>query len=236
MVRRMIHVCPGIADIVLRVHKRAACDMRKLYVERYCIFTPYAPGLETRNGMQISSFGTRRPSRAERWAPSIYFVVGQLGWFACVLSAAHDVPWMGVATAVMLVAIHLARVERLLTEFKLLVSVVAMGAIWESLPVLSGLLAYPNGMILPGAAPYWILALWALFAAQFNTTFGWLKQRVLLASVLGAIAGPMSFRAGAALGAVRFVHPLPAMILLAIGWAILMPLLIVFSRRWDGVH
>jgi hypothetical protein len=186
--------------------------------------------------MQVSSISTGRPSRADRWAPSIYFVVGQLGWFACVLSAAHGMPWMGVATTAMLVAIHLARVERPLTEFKLLVSVVAMGAIWESVPVLSGLLAYPNGILLPGAAPYWILALWALFAAQFNTTFGWLKHRVLLASVLGAIAGPMSFRAGAALGAVRFVHPLPATIVLAIGWAILMPLLILLSRRWDGVH
>jgi len=78
--------------------------------------------------------------------------------------------------------------------------------------------------------------LWALFAAQFNTTFGWLKQRMLLASVLGAIAGPMSFRAGAALGAVRFAFPLPATIVLAIGWAILMPVLILLSRRWDGVH
>jgi len=93
--------------------------------------------------------------------------------------------------------------------------------------------------VLPGAAPYWILALWALFAAQFNTTFGWLKQpaqRMLLASVLGAIAGPMSFRAGAALGAVRFAQPLLATIVLAIGWAILMPVLILLSRRWDGVH
>ena len=186
--------------------------------------------------MHDSSLGTRRPSTVERWAPSVYFVIGQLGWFACVLSAARDVPWMGVATTIVLVAVHLARVERPLQEFKLLVSVVAMGAIWESVPVATGLLVYPNGTVLPGAAPYWILALWALFAAQFNTTFGWLKQRMLLASVLGAIAGPMSFRAGAALGAVRLAFPLPATIVLAIGWAILMPVLILLSRRWDGVH
>jgi len=186
--------------------------------------------------MHDSSIGTQRSSTFERWAPSVYFVTGQLGWFACVLSAARDVPWMGVATTIVLVAVHLARVERSLQEFKLLVSVVMIGAIWESVPVATGLLVYPSGTVLPGAAPYWILALWALFAAQFNTAFGWLKQRMLLASVLGAIAGPMSFRAGAALGAVRFAHPLPATLVLAIGWAILMPVLILLSRRWDGVH
>lgn len=189
--------------------------------------------------MHEPSVGTRRPSTVERWAPSVYFVIGQLGWFACVLSAAHDVPWMGAATTIVLVAVHLARVDRPLQEFKLLVSVVGVGAIWESVPVATGLLVYPNGTVVPGAAPYWILALWALFAAQFNTTFAWLKhpgQRMLLASVLGAIAGPMSFRAGAALGAVRFVQPLLATIVLGIGWAILMPVLIMLSRRWDGVH
>jgi len=104
------------------------------------------------------------------------------------------------------------------------------------MPVATGWLEYPNGTVLSGAAPYWILALGAVFAPQFNTAFGWLKQRMLLASMLGAIVGPMSFRAGAALGAVRFVEPLPATVALAIGWAILMPALILFSRRWDGVH
>src|SRR5476651_1797674 len=101
--------------------------------------------------MQDSSIGTRRPSAIERWAPFVYFVIGQLGWFACVLSAARDVPWIGVAIAIVLVAVHLARVDRPLQEFKLLASVVLMGAVWESVPVATGLLEYPNGTVLPGA-------------------------------------------------------------------------------------
>jgi len=52
---------------------------------------------------------------------------------------------------------------------------------------------------------------------------------------LGAVAGPLSFRAGAALGALNFVKPLPAFVSLAIGWALLLPLIVLLSRRWDGV-
>ena len=52
--------------------------------------------------MHDSSVSTQRPSTVERWAPSVYFVIGQLGWFGCVLSAAHDVPWMGVAATIVL--------------------------------------------------------------------------------------------------------------------------------------
>lgn len=177
-----------------------------------------------------------RSSLAERAAPSCYFVVGQLGWFACVLSAAHGMPWMGVALAIVLVALHVVRVARPADELKLILTVVLLGAVWESGLVAARLLQYPVGNVIPDAAPYWLLALWALFAAQLNTTFGWLRHRLVLAALLGACAGPMSFRAGAALGAVRFVHPWPAIAALAAGWAVLMPVLMLLSRRWDGVH
>jgi hypothetical protein len=177
-----------------------------------------------------------RPSLAERAAPSLYFVIGQAGWFACVLSAARGAPWVGVAIAIVLVVLHVLRVPRPDSEVKLLAAVLVLGGIWESALVAAGLLQYPVGNVLPETAPYWILALWALFAAQLNTTFGWLRHRLPLAALLGACAGPMSFRAGAALGAVRFVHPWPATAALALGWAVLMPVLMVFSRNWDGVH
>jgi len=102
--------------------------------------------------------------------------------------------------------------------------------------VSGGLLTYPHGTLVAGSAPGWILALWVLFAAQFNTTYQWLKTRMLAAAILGAVAGPVSFRAGAALGALRFAKPWPAACALAIGWALLLPLVVILSRRWDGVR
>jgi Protein of unknown function (DUF2878) len=175
-------------------------------------------------------------SAAEKWAPSLYFVVGQAGWFACVISAARGVPWWGVALALVLVTIHVVRVARPLQELKLILSVLVIGGIWESALVYFGLLSYPSGTVVRGLAPIWILALWALFAAQFNTTYTWLKPRLALAALLGAIAGPLSFRAGAQLGALRFAKPWPATVALAIGWSVLLLLVIVLSRRWDGVR
>ena len=52
----------------------------------------------------------------------------------------------------------------------------------------------------------------------------------------GALAGPLSFRAGAALGAVRFSDPALSLFALSVGWAVLMPLMLALARRWDGVH
>lgn len=174
--------------------------------------------------------------RLKNLLPSLYFVVGQIGWFACVLSAARGIPSIGFVVSAILIAIHLATTPRPVPELKLLGTVVLIGAIWESVPVATGLLVYPDGTVIPHAAPYWILALWGLFAAQFNTSFRWLKPKIALAALLGAIAGPMSFRAGAALGAVRFAYPWPATFVLAIGWGCLMPILVLLARHWDGTR
>jgi hypothetical protein len=171
---------------------------------------------------------------AEKWAPSVYFVIGQATWFACVLSAARGVPWVGVVLALVCLALHLIGSVRPLEELKLLVSVALIGGLWESVLTHYGLLSYPSGVVIPGLAPYWLPALWALFAAQFNTTYRWLKSRIGLAALLGAIAGPVSFRAGAALGALRFANPVPAVVALAVGWAVLLPVVTLLSRRWDG--
>jgi hypothetical protein len=172
----------------------------------------------------------------QKWAPSLYFVVGQVAWFVCVISAARGSAWIGVALATVLVTIHLLRVAQPSEEFKLLASVLAIGATWESALVDCGLLAYPSSTAIHGLAPLWLPALWALFAAQFNTTYKWLKTRISVSALLGAIAGPLSFRAGAALGAVRFVKPWAAAVTLVIGWAVLLPIVTVLSRRWDGVR
>jgi len=171
----------------------------------------------------------------QKWAPTVYFVFGQIGWFACVLGAAHGLAWVGILVSVLLIVLHLLRVARPMPEIKLIASVILIGGAWENTTVALGLLAYP-GMPAHGWAPLWLLALWGLFAAQANTTYQWLKKRLWLAALLGACAGPISFHAGAALGAVYFLKLWPAVAALTIGWAVLLPLLMVLTGRWDGVH
>jgi Protein of unknown function (DUF2878) len=170
-----------------------------------------------------------------RWAPAVYFVLAQVGWFACVLGAAHDKAYLGVAVVGVLLALHLLRVLRAAAELKLILTVMLLGGAWESALIYLGILAYPHGTGVYGLAPLWLPALWALFAAQVNTAYRWLKPRLLGASLLGLVAGPLSFRAGAALGALRFVDERQSLLWLAVGWACLLPLVILLSRRWDGV-
>lgn len=171
-----------------------------------------------------------------RWLPVIYFGLGQAGWFACVLSAAHGHAWLGEIAVLLLLAAHLWRVAQPRQELNLIVTVALIGAVWETVMVHLGWLTYPDGAGPGGLAPLWLLALWGLFAAQFNTTYRWLKTRMFAAVLLGMVAGPLSFRSGAALGALRFAKPWPAAFALACGWGILLPVVVLLSRRWNGVE
>ena len=51
----------------------------------------------------------------------------------------------------------------------------------------------------------------------------------------GAALGPLAFVSGVRLGGAQFVHAVPALLTLALVWAVLMPVLMRLSVRFDGV-
>ncbi len=151
-----------------------------------------------------------------------------------MLSAARDAAWLGIVFVAALLALHLQQARRPYQELRLVLWVVVLAAPWETLLIRTGLIAYPHGAVWAGFVPPWLLALWVLFAIQVNVLFRWLRGRRRLAMALGAIAGPLSFRAGAALGAAHIPDMLVTLGVLAVGWAIWMPLLVWMGERSDG--
>jgi len=158
----------------------------------------------------------------------------QAGWFACVLGAAHGLPWIGVIAAAVVVAWHVARAARPAIELRLVGVAVAAGALFETVLVQSGWISFPGGMLIDGIAPYWMVAMWALFATTLNVSLRWLRPHGWLAALLGAVGGPAAYYAGARLGALEFTVVGAAMAAIALGWAVLTPLLLRVARRLDG--
>lgn len=158
----------------------------------------------------------------------------QLGWFAAVLGAAGDLPWIGVLAAAAIAAVHLARAARPLPELALLALAVVAGAGFDTLIVQAGWLRFDNGMLVAGTAPVWMVALWANFATTLNVSMRLLRSRLLVAALFGAIGAPLAYYAGGKLGAVEFIATGPALGAIAAGWFVLCPLLFVAARRLDG--
>ena len=164
----------------------------------------------------------------------VNLVVFKAAWTAVVLSAAAGIPLLGAIAVAVAIGIHLWSSENAEAEARLLLVAAFIGLAWESWLVQAGLLQYTSGNLVPGLAPYWIVAMWVLFATLLNTGMRWLRRSKVVAAIAGGIGGPMAFVAGASVGAVEFVSPVLALIAIGVGWAALLPLLVQIALRLDG--
>lgn len=156
-------------------------------------------------------------------------VMFKMGWIACVALAAAGQPlWATVAVA-FVVALHLAAVPVVVKEAMLLAASAVIGLAWESLLVWTGLVSYPASGALAPLAPYWIVAMWVLFATTINHGLKWVKKSWAIAALAGMVGGPLAFYGGSAMGAVEFSHTLTSLLAIGAGWAVLMPLLALIS-------
>ena len=188
------------------------------------------------NGLSaITGSASATPHRLMTMTPLLVnFVAFQVGWFACVLGGAHQLPWLGTILVSIIIAVHVSRASRPRAEISLVLLAISIGSVWDSYLVWRGWLEYPSGTLIPDTAPHWILAMWGVFATTLNLSLRWLKGRWLIAILSGAIAGPLAYYAGARLGGVVFTEQTTALIALSLGWAVLMPLLMALSQRLDG--
>jgi hypothetical protein len=156
-------------------------------------------------------------------------VLFKLGWVACVMLAAAGQPVMAMLVVAAVVMAHLATVPVKSKESMLLVSAAVIGMAWESLLVRFGIVSYPGYTDAAALAPYWIVAMWVLFATTINHGLRWIKRSWIVASAAGLIGGPLAFFSGAQLGAVEFSNTLLALVSIGFGWAVLLPTLVLVA-------
>ena len=166
----------------------------------------------------------------------INFLAFQAGWFICVLGAAKGYPLAGPGAVLVAVGIHLAMAYQASKELVLILVAAVIGALFDTLLVQSGWLTYADGTLWAGTAPYWIVAMWLLFATTLNVSLRWLRRSYMAAALLGLIGGPLSYYGGAKLGGLVFVNTQASLTMLAVGWAIIMPCLIWLSQHLDGMQ
>ncbi len=156
----------------------------------------------------------------------------EFGWFACVLGAAGQRPWLGMALGLVFLCVHLVLVRGVRRQLALIAVAGAMGLAADSLLMSCGVLRYPNWRADAWLAPPWDVVLWLQFATILPFCLRWLSRRYWLCAVAGLVGGPLAFYAGERLGAVTFLPPrLPHYAALAVVWSVAFPALVWVSDR-----
>ena len=164
----------------------------------------------------------------------VNFVAFQAGWFAAVLGAANNMPWAGPLVIAAVIALHLRIAREPRRELALILSCGLIGAVTDTILVAAGWVAYPAGSIVDNAAPYWIVAMWMLFATTLNVSLGWLKSRKALGAVFGLVGGPLAYYTGFKLGGIDLVDFEAAILAQGVAWGAVTLVLLVLAEHFNG--
>mgnify|MGYP001827882533 CR=1 FL=1 len=159
----------------------------------------------------------------------------QVGWFCCVLGGARGYPVAGALLALLLVGVHLLLTSSRQSEAKLMLAACLLGVIVDSTQQALGLFSFKTDPGWPLWLPLWVFVIWAQFATLFHYALYWLKGRTLLAAIFGLFGGPLAYWAGIRMGAASFGEkPVATIIVLALVWATVTPVLCRLSLYLDG--
>jgi len=152
------------------------------------------------------------------WFNAIWF---QITWLVCVLGRDAFTPLV-----VALIALHFTLVASPRQEAAELAPIVALGVVVDSL--LSALGVFDFGAQL---VPIWLCLLWVAFATTLTRAFAFLGKRYWLAALVGGVAVPFNYGAGAGFGAVSLpLDTTTTALVLMVVWAVLLPVLFRLSR------
>jgi hypothetical protein len=119
-------------------------------------------------------------------------------------------------------------------EIKLVALCCLLGMAIDTLQQGLGLFTFAVESSWPFHLPLWIVVIWSLFSTILRFSLFWLRGRYLLAALLGALGGPLAYSSGISLGVAHFGdNPQLTIIVLAVVWALILPLLLWISQKLD---
>ncbi|MGI9277032.1 MAG: DUF2878 domain-containing protein [Endozoicomonas sp.] len=166
----------------------------------------------------------------ERTKQIVNYLLFQAGWFACVLGGDQ----IALITTLVILFIHLRWIGQWRMERELLAISLILGSAIDSFLGNLEILIFPgDGRLLP----VWLACLWLLFGTTLRHSFDWAREHRLASALLGMIGGPASYYAGTKLTNVSLMEPTwLTLLILAVIWAAVIPVLQAFSAAWLKRH
>jgi hypothetical protein len=157
----------------------------------------------------------------------------QCVWLSCVWGAGHGMGWLGPLVLVVHLGLHrLVAGAGWSAEMRYAALAAAIGGTADSALQWLGLLELTSSPWGTAFVPPWMLALWVGFSTLLDHALRWLRDRLLLAVLLGAAAGALTYWTAERLGALTpLAGPAFTYGAVALLWAVAMPVLAQTSPR-----
>jgi hypothetical protein len=162
----------------------------------------------------------------------------QIAWFVTVGGAGAGLSWPAWTATTLLCCGHSLRSSHKVLDLRLMVLAALLGALVDGFLASTGWVRYSPAIpaVPVSGCPSWILALWIAFSTTLTRSLGWLRGRIALAGLFGAVGGPLAYWAAErGWGVILFSPPRwQGLISLAAGWAIALALLVLAAGKAPG--
>lgn len=151
-----------------------------------------------------------------------------LGWFASVLLARSAFSWAALLAPLLLIGFLVFK--RILRRRELAVGLAAAGGgiVFDSWMANRGLIAVQGQQ--SSLIPVWLISIWLLFSFSMLIMGRAIRIPTVVASLLGAIAGPLSYKSGEFFEVLTLNSP-SAIWLYAGFWSIAFPSILFLAKR-----
>ena len=160
----------------------------------------------------------------------INFVLFQVGWFIGVLGATYNQTYFALTLSIVILMVHFAIIKNRILELKLIIIAGLIGLLFDGALLNFDLIIYNDPGLPYPLTPIWIVMLWMFFAMTLNHSLAWLRQKIYISILFGALGGPLAYIAGEKLGAITLLST-NSIIILSIGWAFITPVLLIIANR-----
>ena len=155
----------------------------------------------------------------------------QIGWFVCIASVRYDQEILALLFCGVLVGLHLFYSNAPLIDFKLSLIALVLGVVVDSSLQYFSVISF-YGWGLGPLSPFWLWMVWVMFALTLNYSLAFLLNRhLLLSAIAGLLFGPLSYIAGAKLGAAGFDNSLSHLAVLGMIWMLTLPALVFIYKN-----
>jgi hypothetical protein len=155
----------------------------------------------------------------------------QTAWWACIAGVGHGLEIPAILYGLALAGLHVRFAAQPRQEIKLALIALAIGLAVDTLLQATSVVVF-YGWSLAFLSPFWLWLLWVLFAMTLNASLGFLQAKPLwLSSALGLVFGPLTYYAGAQLGAASLETSPIHITALALTWMIALPCLVHQAKQ-----
>ena len=160
----------------------------------------------------------------------------QTAWWACIAGVGHGLEIPALVYGLVLASLHVAFATKPWQEVQLAAIALALGIAIDTLLQATSVIQF-YGWSLAFLSPFWLWLLWVLFAMTLNTSLALLQTKPLwLSALLGLVFGPLTYYAGAQLGAASFESSLIHIGALALSWMVALPFLVYMAQQLFTPH